>query len=163
MTGINKAAIAWTIAIVAFGAGMAVTGDATQNQDAKTVDELVQVEVAEEVVLEDEVAEESAEETPKTVNVVIQEGTSVRGCERTDECYTPMFVSINAGDTVRWNNTDTSAHTITSGTITSGPDGMFESSLLRAGDYYGVVFLVAGSYDYYCLIHTWMVGNVEVA
>ena len=57
-------------------------------------------------------------------------GTSVPGCEETDECFTPSTVTIDVGGTVTWSNDDTAAHTVTSGTIEEGgPDGTASRSL----------------------------------
>jgi len=99
---------------------------------------------------------------PMSVDVSVPTGTAVPGCEETNECYLPDNVSINAGDTVIWHNTDTAAHTVTSGSPTSGPDGTFDSSLFMAGATFEVTFDDSGSYDYFCMVHPWMQGNVQV-
>jgi len=100
---------------------------------------------------------------PMSVDVSIPTGTAVPGCEETNECYLPQDVSINAGDTVIWSNTDTAAHTVTSGSPTDGPDGIFDSSLFMAGATFEVTFDDSGSYDYFCMVHPWMQGNVQVS
>jgi len=99
---------------------------------------------------------------PKTVTVTIPSGTSVPGCEETDECWVPSSVMINSGDTVSWDNVDTAAHTVTSGSPTDGPDGKFDSSLLMAANTFDYTFDSSGSYDYFCMVHPWMVGDVQV-
>lgn len=99
---------------------------------------------------------------PQTVTVSIPTGTSVPGCEETNECFIPNPITINAGDTVSWENDDTAAHTVTSGQPASGPDGNFDSSLLMAGKSFEVAFDDSGSYDYFCMVHPWMVGQVQV-
>jgi len=99
---------------------------------------------------------------PMSVDVSVPTGTSVPGCEETNECYLPQDISINAGDTVIWHNTDTAAHTVTSGSPTGGPDGTFDSSLFMAGATFEVTFDDSGSYDYFCMVHPWMQGNVQV-
>jgi len=100
---------------------------------------------------------------PMSVDVSIPTGTAVPGCEETNDCYLPDNVSINAGDTVIWANTDTAAHTVTSGTPTDGPDGTFDSSLFMAGATFEVTFDDSGSYNYFCMVHPWMQGNVQVS
>jgi len=100
---------------------------------------------------------------PMTVDVNIPTGTAVPGCEDTNDCYLPQDVSINAGDTVMWSNTDTAAHTVTSGSPTDGPNGIFDSSLFVAGATFEVTFDDSGSYDYFCMVHPWMQGNVQVS
>jgi plastocyanin len=109
----------------------------------------------------DKAAAEAAA-APKTVIVDIPVGTAVPGCETTDECFSPARVSINAGDTVEWANIDTAAHTVTGGSPAMGPSGVFDSSLLMASANYAFTFDEAGSYDYFCMVHPWMVGSVSV-
>ena len=187
MAAIDKAAIAWTIAIVAFAAGIAglggnlqdssvvetasITEDVTMMEDESMMmeeesmmEESVMME--EGVMIEEGLAEETMMEEEATTyraTVTIPTGTSVPGCEATDECYLPASIAVNAGGTVIWDNVDSVAHTVTSGTLESGPTGLFDSSLLLGGNAFEVTFDSAGSYDYFCLVHPWMVGSVQVS
>jgi plastocyanin len=95
--------------------------------------------------------------------VSIPEGTSVTGCEETNECYLPFEVSIDAGTLVSWSNDDTAAHTVTSGLKETGADGIFDSGLLPAGETFETAFNDPGSFDYYCVVHPWMTGIVNVS
>ena len=79
-----------------------------------------------------------------------------------NNCYIPSSVSISTGDTVIWSNDDTAAHTVTSGTPQGGPDGTFDSSLFMAGTTFEVTFDNKGNYDYFCMVHPWMTGDVKV-
>ncbi|MGD8707381.1 MAG: PEFG-CTERM sorting domain-containing protein [Nitrosopumilaceae archaeon] len=99
-----------------------------------------------------------------TASVSIPQGTSVPGCEETNECYIPYDVTIDVGGEVTWSNDDTAAHTVTSGTPSDGPDGLFDSSLFMAGTTFSVKFegFEPGSYDYFCMVHPWMQGIVSV-
>ena len=97
-----------------------------------------------------------------TATVSIPVGTSVPGCEETNECYIPEDVSIDVGGEVTWSNDDTAAHTVTSGTPSDGPDGKFDSSLFMAGNTFSFTFDEAGTYDYFCMVHPWMTGIVNV-
>ncbi len=99
---------------------------------------------------------------PQTHTVDAPAGTSVPGCEETNSCFTPADITINAGDTVEWNNIDTAAHTVTSGSPADGPSGIFDSSLLMADATFAFTFEDAGEYDYFCMVHPWMVGSVSV-
>ena len=99
---------------------------------------------------------------PQTVKVDMPAGTSVPGCEETNECYIPASVTINVGDTVEWYNSDTAAHTVTSGSPANGPSGVFDSSLVMGSASYSFTFKEAGSYDYFCMVHPWMIGDVQV-
>ena len=89
-------------------------------------------------------------------------GSSTPGCEETDNCFVPSTVVITAGGTVTWENTDTAAHTASSGTAAGGPDGVFDSSLVMAGGSYSVTLDDAGTYPYFCMVHPWMSGTVIV-
>jgi len=126
------------------------------------------IEVEDKVVVEehtDDVHEETMDEAPAgpTTHVVeVPAGTSVPGCEETNSCYAPADITINAGDTVEWPNVDTAAHTVTSGSPADGPSGVFDSSLLMADATFAFTFEDAGEYDYFCMVHPWMVGTVSV-
>jgi len=87
-------------------------------------------------------------------------GSSTPGCE--PDCFIPSIVVITVGGTVTWENTDTAAHTSSSGTPADGPDGVFDSSLIMAGGNYSHTFDTAGTYVYFCMVHPWMEGTVIV-
>jgi len=91
-------------------------------------------------------------------------GSSVPGCEDTNECFIPATVTIDIGGEVTWSNDDTAAHTVTSGSAADGPDGLFDSSLFMAGTTFSVKFddYEPGEYDYFCMVHPWMQGIVVV-
>ncbi len=94
--------------------------------------------------------------------VSVPAGTSVPGCEVTNECWLPAVISVSVGETVTWSNDDTAAHTVTSGTNLDGPDGIFDSSLFLAGTTFEVTFDTEGTFPYICMVHPWMVGEVIV-
>jgi len=98
----------------------------------------------------------------ETVTVSAPAGTSVPGCEETNECFIPADITIGVGDEVTWSNDDTAAHTVTSGSAADGPDGNFDSSLFMAATTFSVTFDEAGTYPYFCMVHPWMVGTVTV-
>ena len=94
--------------------------------------------------------------------ISVPAGTSVPGCEETNECYIPYEVTVDVGETVTWSNDDTAAHTVTSGTAADGPDGAFDSSLFMAGTTFSHTFEEEGTFDYFCMVHPWMIGSVTV-
>jgi len=96
------------------------------------------------------------------VIVQIPAGTSVPGCEDTNECWIPATVFIDLGDTVIWLNDDTAAHTVTSGSAADGPDGIFDSSLFMSGTMFSWIAEAPGVYPYHCMVHPWMAGIVIV-
>ena len=71
-------------------------------------------------------------------------------------------ISIVINDYIKWENADTAAHTVTSGTIEDGPDGIFDSGLFNPGADFQFQFKEAGEYEYFCIVHPWMKGLVTV-
>jgi plastocyanin len=72
-------------------------------------------------------------------------------------------IEISVGDTIIWKNGDQAKHTITSGTLEDGPDGIFGgANFLVPGEFYQFTFTEKGRYPYFCLIHPWMTGVVTV-
>lgn len=104
----------------------------------------------------------SATGSHKTYTVEIPAGASAPGCDESNECYLPSSLQIGVGDTVIWNNSDTAAHTVTSGSMPDGPSGVFDSSLFMSGNTFEFTFDDAGEYPYFCMVHPWMTGNVSV-
>ena len=95
-------------------------------------------------------------------NVSIPSGSSVPGCEETNECYLPPSITVHPGDTVTWSNDDTAAHTVTSGDPADADSvgAVFDSSLIIAGSTFSYKFDTLGDYPYFCIVHPWMKGNV---
>lgn len=83
------------------------------------------------------------------------------GCEETDSCYIPSVIKINVGDSVTWKNQDVAFHSVTSGSY-ENPDGLFDSGHLDPNQLFTLQFDEAGDYDYFCTLHPWMKGTVQV-
>ena len=99
-----------------------------------------------------------------TAEVSNAPGSSVPGCEETNECFMPANAMVDVGGTVTWSNDDTAAHTVTSGSSEGGgPDGTFDSSLLMPATEFSYTFEEAGEYPYFCIVHPWMAGMVTVS
>jgi len=92
--------------------------------------------------------------TPNSVNP---------GCEENFSCYLPYQTMISIGDSVIWENDDSAAHTVTSGSPSFGTSDIFDSSLFMSGESFRVEFSEAGTFDYFCMVHPWMVGTVLVS
>ena len=107
-------------------------------------------------------ADAAANAGPQTHIVETAMGSGAPGCETSNACYLPQDITISTGDTVKWDNVDNAAHTVTGGSPSDGPSGVFDSSLLMAGLDYSFTFNDAGNYDYFCMVHPWMVGSVTV-
>ena len=97
-----------------------------------------------------------------TASVSTPQGTSVPGCETTNECFIPYEVTVDVGGVVTWSNDDSAAHTVTSGGAADGPSGVFDSSLFMAGTTFSHTFEAVGDYPYFCMVHPWMEGIVTV-
>jgi plastocyanin len=97
-----------------------------------------------------------------TASVSAPEGTSVPGCEETNECFVPYEVTIDVGGEVTWSNDDSAAHTVTAGSAADGPSGVFDSSLFMAGTTFSHKFEAEGEFPYFCMVHPWMQGIVTV-
>ncbi|WP_428325257.1 cupredoxin domain-containing protein [Nitrosopumilus sp.] len=89
-------------------------------------------------------------------------GTSLPGCENDDSCYLPSSLNIEPNQVVLWDNDDSSAHTVTSGTPDEGSSGIFDSGVMGAGEKFSFKFEENGIYDYYCTLHPWMIGSITV-
>ena len=76
--------------------------------------------------------------------------------------YDPQDISVAKDTTVQWINEDETIHTVTSGTPEGGTTGIFDSSIIDAGNSYTYTFDSAGTFDYYCIVHPWMIGSVIV-
>jgi len=100
--------------------------------------------------------------TKKEHLVIIPQGSSVPGCEETGECYIPSVLAIELDEKVTWENRDTAAHTITSGTPEMGPNGEFDSSLFMPGTTFSFRFTKKGKYPYFDMTHPWQTGIITV-
>ena len=76
--------------------------------------------------------------------------------------YSPSVIDVQVGGTVTWKNDDTSAHTVSSGTPNLGVDGRMDSGIINPGGVFSHTFDKVGVYRYYCLLHPWMTGTVNV-
>jgi len=97
-----------------------------------------------------------------TTKVVITQGSSEVGCERSKSCFSPFGIRIAKGDTVTWLNDDTATHTVVSGTYDGRTDGSFDSNLLEPGKIFLKRLNKEGIYDYFCAVHPWMTGQIVV-
>ena len=95
----------------------------------------------------------------------VEESGFSQSCVETG-CYTPMVATVDVGGVVTMTNTDpTGVHTFTSGTVngfTPSPDGTFDTGVLMSGDAFEWSPTETGTVPYYCMLHTWMVGEIIV-
>ncbi len=71
--------------------------------------------------------------------------------------FGPAGVDISVGDTITWTNDPASVgHTATS------DDGIWDSSLIKAGNSFDHTFTEAGRFTYFCSIHPSMKASITV-
>ncbi len=70
--------------------------------------------------------------------------------------FSPRDLTVAAGDTVTWTNSDAQAHTA------SATDGSWDTGNLGNGASGTVTFATAGSFPYRCDIHPDMTGSITV-
>lgn len=70
--------------------------------------------------------------------------------------FSPPQTSVLAGDTVTWTNDASRAHTVTA------DDGSFDSGRLNGGTTFHATFTQVGANPYYCRLHSFMRGEVDV-
>ena len=75
--------------------------------------------------------------------------------------FSPATKTISVGTTIKWTNKDNTTHTVTSGTPGS-PSGLFDSGNLGNNGVFSFTFSQAGTFKYYCKIHSSMTGTITV-
>jgi plastocyanin len=95
-----------------------------------------------------------------TINIL--EGSSVQGSPD----YDPEELTASAGSEVTVVNQDTLPHTVTSGTGPQDPESaqLFDTSIINGGESatLSLAQVNPGQYDYYCMVHPYMTGKINV-
>ena len=71
--------------------------------------------------------------------------------------FGPATITVPAGTTVTWTNSDDVPHV-----VTSDDNKMFKSKALDTDDHFSYTFTKPGTYNYHCAIHPKMVAKVVV-
>lgn len=106
--------------------------------------------------------EESPNETPASTP---SEPNQVSILGQAAPYFGPNNLSVRAGETVTFVNSDFVLHTATSIESAEGeptPDGVFDTGLLNNGESAEVMFDEPGTYNYFCSIHPQMRGTITV-
>lgn len=72
--------------------------------------------------------------------------------------FSPMAITVKVGTTVTWTNKDDVHHTVTGKTASDG----INSSQLAQNQSFSYKFTKAGTYNYYCQDHPYMLATVTV-
>ena len=70
--------------------------------------------------------------------------------------FNPGTITVRVGTKVEWENNDDIPHSIVEST------GKFHSAALDTDDKFSFTFTQAGTFDYFCGLHPYMVGKVVV-
>ena len=104
-------------------------------------------------------------QSPSSQSSVVPEGSvlvtinSISG----DNSYAPNPIIINSGETITWYNADTVSHTATSGSDSDPDEGqLFDSDAILSKQAFTLKFDNKGTFDYYCIYHPSMVGEIIV-
>jgi plastocyanin len=100
------------------------------------------------------------EEPKEAIKVIIPEGAAIP--DDGQIFYDPQVIDVTVGSTIAWDNVDNTVHTVTSGEPPVDADGIFDSEMMVVGAVFEYTFTDAGSFNYYCTFHPWMVGTVNV-
>lgn len=68
--------------------------------------------------------------------------------------FNPNSITIKSGTTVVWTNKDSTAHTVTGDSFSSGQ--------IQPGESFQFAFSTPGTYNYHCSIHPSMTGKIIV-
>jgi plastocyanin len=91
-----------------------------------------------------------------------------------NSAYVPAQLTITAGTTVTWINKDSVGHTVTEGQPnspeqpavrafdSSGEAGSGKIGLMEPGQSWSYTFTTPGTYNYYCIVHPYMTGQITV-
>jgi plastocyanin len=70
--------------------------------------------------------------------------------------FGPKELAVPVGTTVKWVNHDDIPHTV------ANKDKLFRSKALDTDDSYSYTFANAGTFDYFCGLHPYVVGKIIV-
>jgi plastocyanin len=73
-----------------------------------------------------------------------------------DFAFQPNILVVHVGTTVTWTNQDTVQHEVIS------DNGTFDSGIMMPNDQFTHTFSQPGNYSYYCKIHSYMFGMIQV-
>ena len=148
--------LALSLGLVACGGSGGTTTVAGGGASAETEEaegaETEEAETGEEEAEPEEAEGEEAESEPAPSG----EARKAEKVEIVNFEYGPDPVVVQVGGKVTWRNEDTAPHTATA------DDGSFETGVLEKGKQKSETFKEAGTFTYFCKIHPFMHGTVEV-
>jgi plastocyanin len=94
-----------------------------------------------------------------TIDVGVQGNDTA--CDGETACFIPYHTTVFAGEPVSFHNTDEAVHTLVFGDPTVTID-LTDMKVLGVGDTYNRTFVVPGDHYYYCSLHPWKTGVLDV-
>ena len=76
--------------------------------------------------------------------------------------FVPLHLQVKVGTTVVWINDDNVLHTVQSQDAEGNPTGVFNSNVLNTGERFAFKFEESGTYNYFCTLHPWRIGQLTV-
>jgi plastocyanin len=73
-----------------------------------------------------------------------------------NNAFDPFVLAAKVGDTITWVNEDAYDHQV------KATNGEFDSGALAKGAKFSFTFTKEGKCEYYCTIHTFMTGSINV-
>ena len=73
-----------------------------------------------------------------------------------DNAFDPILLGVKVGDTITWINKDPYDHTV------KASNGEFDSGTIAKGAEFSFTFTKEGKYEYFCAIHSFMTGTINV-
>ena len=105
-----------------------------------------------------------------TTTTFAQTGTSISivpgaSAPNNPKFYDPSPTNVAVGTTVTWTNNDATLHTVYSGTPDDSANSgkLFQSTYMAKGQTFEHKFDTAGTFDYYCTLHPFMLGKIVVS
>ena len=161
-----KLKVSLLAALLALSLGLVACGGSSDSSTGSSAATEAVTEAPEEAEAGgEEAAEEEAAEAEEggTGDAEAESETAPSGQPRKAEkveiaefTYSPDPVVVQVGGKVTWKNDDNPPHTATA------DDGSFETGIIETGKTASVTFKEAGTFTYYCKVHPFMHGTVEV-
>ncbi|MGQ0606718.1 MAG: cupredoxin domain-containing protein [Candidatus Nitrosotenuis sp.] len=124
---------------------------------AEEISEVPAEDVVEETTsVEETIPAEEEMSAPSELVIVEMAAGTASNQDCADQCFIPSTAHVTVGGTITWKNVDSAAHTATE------MNSKFDSSIVMTDGEFSHTFEEAGTFDYMCIVHPWMKGQVVV-
>lgn len=105
----------------------------------------------------DQAVQPAPEQTTPAASIPESSPASRMTIDIKDFAFSPARISVKAGTTVTWMNSDNAPHT-----VTSDSGDLLRSPTLARGQSFSFTFTTPGTASYHCAVHPMMKGTVTV-